>query len=388
MSGGGNGGGNYQPQDNTAQLIAAQMDMDRIRRHEATVAEQERINNEKIAEQQRIDADKHAAQVANNERLVRDDRLRREALEDDAREEAQQIAYEKRIADAAKAEQDRLDKIKADEKAAADAKETARLAKASGALTLADTSTRDRAKARLAGLNATDLYDEIDSEYDRIKGLIPEGTDNPGSYYTDDVLNNLIATTEADRRSKYTAEARNAYGAGFEDRYIPYTADDSYINNLLTGRKKDAQQSIDFARSRGQLNDAGYAGALSKLGEQEKSALGTLTNIGNSVLGTKRSSLQSVRDDALSNAGSYTLGNNPFDIAPYNERLTNMSKDALSSLEGDIMSSLGNTSLFNINDIILAGGRGQGPQNLTTANIPARLRKQDTDRGLGTTGTF
>lgn len=377
MSGGGGTGYQQQPQDNTSALIAAQMEADARReaqqRQDAAVQQQnsiiqwqQQVDNEKRAYQQQVDDQKTQAQIARNQQIQDEDRA-------NARADSQAAAI--------KAQAD------ADKKAAAD-KETARIAAATQARNTVDASARASATARLSSLGASDILPQAMSQYDRILAGIPEGDPNPGSYYSSDILDSLISGAQTQRRSGYTQQVNNTFAPGFEQQYIPDSADDSYINDLLTGRKADAQKSIDFARARGQLNDSGYSSAESKLGEQEQAARGTLTGIGNSILSTKRAALTPIRDQAYGTASGFNLGDPTPDISSYSARAAKQASDSLSGLQGDILGALGNTSLFNTNDIILAGGRGQGPQNLTTANVPARLKKSETDRGLGTTGGF
>lgn len=377
MSGGSSGGG-YRPQDNTSALLMAQMQADERRReaekidaqHAANNAINQRLHEEQVAENNRINREAAERRAIEEERAY-NDRIRSES-------QARIDAENKRVQDAAAAA-----------KAEADAKETARIQRSNQAKTTVDSSARARASSKLASLGANDYLDEAMAEYDRILAGIPEGDPNPGSYYSSDILNSLIADAENERRSRYTTAAATSFGAGFENSYIPDTADDAYIDKLLTGRSGEAQKSIDYARARGQLNDAGYSSALGKFEEQKGAARGTLNSIGNSVIGTKRAALSPIRDEAFGAASNYRLGNPEPDFAGYTSRARSLADNSLAGLEGDILGALGNTSLFNINDIILAGGRGQGPINLTSANIPARLKKNnESDRGLGTTGAF
>lgn len=376
-SGGGGGGYQQQPQDNTSALIAAQMEAQQRQADAQLLAQQQAQQQAIIQWQEQVDNDKHNAQVAENTRI-----------QDRDHEEAMAAAAQQKIWDheaALKADADA--KVAADKKYAAD-KETARIAAANQAKTTVDSSARASATARLNSLNASDILPQAMSQYDRILAGIPEGDPNPGAYYSSDILDSLISGAQTQRRDSYTSAVNNTFAPGFEQQYIPDTADDSYIDKLLTGRQGEAQKSIDFARARGQLNDAGYSSAKSKLDEQSTAARGTLNSIGNSILSTKRAALDPIRDQAYGAASSFNLGDTAFDISPYSNRAASQAQSSLSGLEGDISGALGNTSLFNVNDIILAGGRGQGPQNLTTAAIPARLKKTDTDRGLGTTGAF
>ncbi|CAB4197407.1 hypothetical protein UFOVP1323_26 [uncultured Caudovirales phage] len=237
-------------------------------------------------------------------------------------------------------------------------------------------------------------YNEFESIINRAlmdqKARIPQLDPNPATYFTSDIINNALTQEENQRRIRNTNQVNNEFAQGFDRTYIPDTADDSYINELLTGQKNQATQSLDFARKRGQLNDAGYNSAMGKLSEQEGGARSTLDTLGSSVLGKNRSSLSTIRDRASTGANTYSLGGPSFSLDPYRNELNSAVEGFNKNLKGDITNALGGTQLFNVNDILLSGARAQGPQNLTTANVPAILPKKNsqTDRGLGSTGQF
>lgn len=240
------------------------------------------------------------------------------------------------------------------------------------------------------GLDADTFMDIITRGLSDTKAKIPQGDPNPASYFTSDVINDILTNEENQRRIRGTSTVNREFAPGFDRSLIPDTADDSYINELLTGQRGQANTSIDFARSRGKLNDAGYNTAMNKLNEQEAGARSTLDTLGGSVLAKNRSSLGGIRDKASSTANAYSLGGPEFDITPFKSELTDAVANYNKNLRGDITNALGGTQLFNVNDILLAGARAQGPQNLTTANVPGVLPKRtaNLNRGLGSTGVF
>ena len=277
------------------------------------------------------------------------------------------------------------DARRAAEKAAADAKFAA---DREAAYTAAQGTGRDILTGR--GLDAAAFEGIINRALTDQKARIPTGDPNPASYFTTDVINNALTQEENQRRIRNTGKVNTEFATGFDRNYIPDTADDQYINELLTGQKTGAVQQLDFARGRGKLNDSGYNTAMLKLGEQEGGARSTLDTLGGSVLGKNRSSLMNIRDKASTAANSYSLGSPDFTIDPFKSELNSAVEGYNKNLKGDLTNALGGTSLFNVNDILLAGSRAQGPQNLTTANVPGALPKKNPqqDRGLGSTGVF
>lgn len=274
---------------------------------------------------------------------------------------------------------------RAAEKAAADAKFAA---DRDAAFIAAQGTGRDILTGR--GLDASAFEGIINRALTDQKARIPTGDPNPASYFTTDVINNALTQEENQRRIRNTGVVNKEFQTGFDRTYIPDTADDTYINELLTGQKTGALQQLDFAKARGQLNDTGYNSATQKLGEQEGGARSTLDSLGQSVLGKNRSGLSAIRDKASTAANTYSLGSPDFTIDPFKSELTSAVEGYSKNLKGDLTNALGGTSLFNVNDILLAGSRAQGPQNLTTANVPGALPKKNPqqDRGLGSTGAF
>lgn len=274
---------------------------------------------------------------------------------------------------------------RAQEKAAADAKF---ISDRDSAFTAAQGTGRDILTGR--GLDVNEFDSIINRALTDTKARIPQGDPNPSTYFTSDVINNALTQEENQRRIRNTNQVNNEFAPGFDRTYIPDTADDSYINDILTGQKNTATTALDFARKRGQLNDSGYTGALAKLGEQEGGARSTLDTLGSSVLAKDRTGLGGIRDKASTVANQYSLGGPTFSIDPYRDELTSAVGNYQKNLKGDITNALGGTQLFNVNDILLAGARQQGPQNLTTAQVPGLLPKKNTqmDRGLGSTGAF
>lgn len=225
---------------------------------------------------------------------------------------------------------------------------------------------------------------------DQVMGNIPENDPNPAQYFGSDVINNILTEAENNNRTGFTNQVNNVFTPGIERRYVPDTADDSYINEILAGQRGEADTSLDFARKRGQLNDFGYSGAQSKLGEQDTSARTTLDSLGNSVLGKARDRLTGVKDKAYAAANSTTLGGPEFDVNPFLQEFGDTGVNINENLKGDLLNALGGTKLFNVNDILLSGSRQQGPQNLTTATpslVPPKS-KSAIDRGLGSGGSF
>lgn len=239
------------------------------------------------------------------------------------------------------------------------------------------------------GLNPDDYMGIISSALDDTKARIPDADPNPASYFTNDVINNALTQEENQRRIKNTGVVNNTFAPGYDTSALSDTADDPYINEILSGQYSNAQKALDYAKARGQLNDTGYSGAVQKLDSQKTGAQSTLDSLGSSVIAKDRTGLGNIKSDATTAANDYTLGGPTFDINPYSTKLTDAVGNYTKNLKGDITNALGGTQLFDTNDILLSGARAQGPQNLTTVSLPgAPVKKNNTDRGLGSQGAF
>lgn len=217
---------------------------------------------------------------------------------------------------------------------------------------------------------------------------VPVDDPNPSQYFTSDLINNALTNYQSGTQAKNQTQVNNTFTPGFESSLLPDSLTSPYINQILTTQQGQAKQALLAAQQRGQLTDVGLSAAEQALGTQSGAAQSTLNSLGDSVLATDRSGLTNIRGNATTGANSWQLGDPSFSLDPYTtQRDSAVAKDT-SNLGGDITNALGSTPLFNVNSILLSGSQAQGPQNLTTANVPGMpVRKNNTDRGLGSQGT-
>jgi len=259
-------------------------------------------------------------------------------------------------------------------------------------LSNAETSARNRAQRTLQqrGLNPQEYMDLIESAIADQRVMVPQRDPNPSQYYTDDFINNVLMNEQAGRRSKYIRDVDTIYSPGFENNLIQDTVDDPYIMDVLNKQRTAAQQQIDRAKARGNLDDTGYQGALTRLDELFKAGTATGQKLGGSVLQGYKERLRGIGDTARADAGRYELGGT-FDPNVYHTQRDNTFKDITTNLEGDLRGALSGTNFFDIGDIITQGGVTQGavnPRLEQPAILAQRKEKQDAQRGLGGQGTF
>lgn len=259
-------------------------------------------------------------------------------------------------------------------------------------LSNAETSARNRAQRTLTqrGLNPQDYMNLIEGAISDQRVMVPQRDPNPAQYYTDDFINNVLTNEQAGRRSQYIRDVDKVYSPGFENNLINDTVDDPYIKHVLDNQRLSAQQQIDRAKARGNLDDTGYSGAMTRLDDLYKAGSATGQKLGGSVLQGYREKLRGVGDTARADAGRYELGGS-FNPDIYNKQRDDTYNNFTSNIEGDMLGALGGTNFFDIGDIITQGGIAQGatnPRLEQPAILAQRKDKQDAQRGLGGQGTF
>lgn len=239
------------------------------------------------------------------------------------------------------------------------------------------------------GLDPTTYDPVIQQAITDEQAKVPIDDPNPAQYFTSDLINSALTDDQTNTQSRNNTAVNNTFAPGFETTALPDSLTSDYVNQILTTQQGQAQDALKAAQQRGQLNDTGLAAADTALGTQSSAATSTLDSLANSVLNTDRSGLDNIKSTAANDANSWQLGDPNFSIDPYQTQESNAVSKDTSNFGGDLTNALGSTPLFNVNSILLNGSAAQGPQNLTTASVPGLpVKKNNTDRGLGSSGNF
>lgn len=292
-------------------------------------------------------------------------------------------------------EQMKQDKADRD-KAAYEVKQAADLAQRradySTALTSSKSSALNRANRLVteAGLDPATFGDLFSRSIEDHAALVPDLDTNPGTYFGDDFVNNILTNYQQGQRMTKARDVQNTFTPGFERSLIADTADDPYITDVLDSQRKNAQLTIDRARARGNLDDTGYAAALTKIGDMYKSGSATAQTLGDSVLQGYRGRLKGIGDDALTNANNFNLGTT-FDLGNYTKQRDDLATSLSGQVEGGVRNALTGQNFFDIGSLITQAGTAQGAANprLSSPGILAqRDQLRDSERGIGAPGTF
>lgn len=273
-------------------------------------------------------------------------------------------------------------------------------------------------KARGAGTNyfnsrgitdqtAGEFWNPLQSRTDQaITSLFgPAPTASNYSTYKAPISNDNYLS-EAERLAAQSLDAENAaarqlltgrvnqaftpYGA---ETAAPYSMDDEIINSILGEQRQMADDFLGRALSRGQLRAPGYNAGREELGRQGDAGMARLTDIGKGVIDKGRQGIESIKTNALTDAGGFSIGNQ-FRVDDYTSKAESALSGFKGDLEGQIRNALGGSSVFDPSKAVSFGGAGQGVQNAGSENeelmsaIAAQRKRQTQDRGLNNQGAF
>ncbi|MBU2051502.1 MAG: hypothetical protein KKH61_21335 [Gammaproteobacteria bacterium] len=279
-----------------------------------------------------------------------------------AMEDAQaQIALER---ERAKLNADRA----AADKAAADAEQAQKVAKATGqqetgynaALEYAGKQTGNRGYDQ--GL--VDQYgvgDIFKTELDRVKGGLAEDDIRP-QFGEKTLYDDAVATGTDKYRTDLSRQFDQFAGDGFSSQAFSDTADDDILNSILGTQYGDVLSKIDASKARGTLNDSGYAKAIQKLEEQKKAGGAQIQNLGQGVLSGYRNQLDTTAGNSRAKLGNASF-DNPFDIGGVQSQLDSLRGNLSGRLEGDLYNATSGQSFFDPSSILSYGSSSQGMFN-------------------------
>lgn len=297
---------------------------------------------------------------------------RRKDIENEQRVRAQQLADEARIV----AQQEK------------DAAATRASQNRSTAMDAARTRTLNTLRDR--GVNPDDYVDVVNERLSYNASLLPANTEDFTGQFGEPFVDSVVSTIRDRGRNRATQWFDQNIGEGYEDTLFTNTQDDPFVDSVISRQRSEAEQAIQRARARGQLDDSGFTGAVNRIGELEKAGRSTAQSLSNAVIANKRSDLRSLIDRGRSTAGSLDIGQS-FNPDEWSGRIKSKAEELGQGIEGDVYSALGGQQFFDIGDIITKGGQAQGVANPTPAFLDsqaAREQLRQRQRNAGQGGTF
>lgn len=240
------------------------------------------------------------------------------------------------------------------------------------------------------GLNPDDFMSIVENEITNTRKGIPDLAANVGSYFSTNLGEMALNQEQNNRRNKYTNEVQSRFAPAFETKTFADTSDDAVIEALYGEQYNPALDTLNRARGRGVLDEAGYTYATNALNQQGEAAKATLQGLGGGVLSGYRTKLRDVGDTARNAASGYELGQQ-FDLGTYSSQADDLTKSLQGSMAGDLRNALGSKQLFNIDELITKAGSFQGAGNTQGGlldQMAEKKKKEEQSRGLGNTGSF
>lgn len=229
-------------------------------------------------------------------------------------------------------------------------------------------------------------------------GLSGDPADRLAAIYRSSVANNpqgditslynqAFETAQGDIRNSYLGQLNNAYGADYSSRTFADTADDPIINAILGKQRVSAQEGIDRARSRGQLNTAGLNAATTSLGDLESRGRSEANQLGGGVLSRYRQNLDEAIGSLRNRANTATLGA-PIDLSGGMQDIGNRVSNFQQSLGGDVQSAIGDRNFFQLGDILGRAGAQQGMVNPGKVQVASTDEDEKKKRQVSSQGVF
>src|SRR5215469_5318973 len=238
-----------------------------------------------------------------------------------------------------------------------------------------------------AAYTAGYIQPAIASQAATIQDLSP----NPMSAFPSSLGQTILNQATADQRTQALNQFNQTYSPTYSANAIPTSMVAPAVQSILGQQFDPLSQELTNAQKRGTLNPQGYQAALAKMAQDKSAAQSTLTNLGNTIVGSDRSAIDALTGSARSDISGAALGQSP-NQAQYGTQIGDLVNQDVSGFSGALQNAAGNTQFADIQDLLNAGGSVQGATSPSAANpgtagggvIPDPTA--NARRGLGSTG--
>jgi len=234
---------------------------------------------------------------------------------------------------------------------------------------------------------------------DRAKGIFDEFL--PGQD-VDALLNEKIGRAFAEEaltakgsefRQQGVQAVEQSFPEGFASDIFNPEAFSQAAENIYGQKLGGAQDIIARAGSRGQLSPRGGRLASESLLSQGPDVRSGISDIVSGVRSGLEGGLQGIRGSALEQAQGYQLGDELFDVTPFETQASDYLKSSIPGIESDISGAIGTDPLFDAVSALQEGGRQQGQVSGTPSFLDVLAEREGgvgtgrDRRGLGSRGS-
>ena len=184
-----------------------------------------------------------------------------------------------------------------------------------------------------------------------------------------------------------------SFPEGFASDIFNPEAFSKAAENIYGQKLGGAQDIIARAGSRGQLSPRGGRLASESLLSQGPDVRSGISDVISGIRSGLEGGLQGIRGSALEQAQGYQLGDELFDVTPFETQATDYLKSSLPGIESDISGAIGTDPLFSAVSALQEGGRQQGQVSGTPSFLDVLAEREGgigagrDRRGLGSRGS-
>ena len=184
-----------------------------------------------------------------------------------------------------------------------------------------------------------------------------------------------------------------SFPEGFASDIFNPEAFSKVAENIYGQKLGGAQDIIARAGARGQLSPRGGRLASESLLSQGPDVRSGISDVISGVRSGLEGGLQGIRGSALEQAQGYQLGDELFDVTPFETQATDYLKSSLPGIESDISGAIGTDPLFSAVSALQEGGRQQGQVSGTPSFLDVLAEREGgigagrDRRGLGSRGS-
>jgi hypothetical protein len=233
---------------------------------------------------------------------------------------------------------------------------------------------------------------------DAARAGAPDIVQDASALFGPQLFDNAYNDVKTQYRNNLTGQLDQFAGRGFEYERFGDTADDDILSSIVGTQYDDANQTLQRALSRGQINEAGMGYASQDLSRQKSGANSRAQDFGGGVLQGYRDQLTGLSNqfrDTVSNAG---LGDN-FNFDVKRGRIDDLYNNLSGRMEGDIFNKVGDYSFFNTDSLLGKAANRSGTMNNNTSPLVGStsgtnqlnmgsLFENDDQKNTGSTGVF
>jgi hypothetical protein len=243
----------------------------------------------------------------------------------------------------------------------------------------------------------SDIKPALQYQMNTIQDLDPA----PQSAFPTNLGASIVSDVTSGKRTQALNSLNNVFTPTYATDQLPNAFADPYVSQAVSNQFTPLSQQLVNAQKRNLLTNQGYTAAQNALLQKQAGATSTVTDLGQGILNTDRSNLNSFIGGARTDANNLSLAAN-FDPNAYSNTAQSMVGTDKSTFGGALQNAIGNTQFSDITSLINAGGAAQGAQDPMAAGgktTPAgsgsanaddntQLQVQNQPRGLGSQGAF